>query len=190
MEVFLPVAQMPQTSGAFVARTGVRPSSIAMAMEAAIHAVDPNLPVNVRTMDTVIGTAVGGERLTAVFLGGFAALSLIMAAIGVFGVTAYSVSQRTHELGIRLALGANQRSVLALVLRQELSACLAGIAVGLVASLAMSSLISTLLFGVAPRDPATIAAVATLLLAVTFVACYLPARRATRVDPVRALRSE
>jgi predicted permease len=190
MEAFLPFAQIPQNAGNFVARTAWQPSSIAIAMEAAIHEVDPNLAVNVRTMDRIISNAVGSERLTTTLLAGFAMLALIMAAIGVFGVTAYAVSQRTHELGIRLALGANRRSVLGLVLRQELGACLAGIVVGLLAAWLLSSLLSSLLFGVAPHDPITIGAVAMLLLVVTWTACYLPARRATRIDPVRALRSE
>src|SRR4029453_3097462 len=156
MEAFLPFAQLPQTAGSFVARTSGRPSAITVAMEVAIHEIDPALPVNVRTMDSLIEAAVGGERLTTMLLGGFALLALIMAAIGVFGVTAYSVSQRTHELGIRLALGANRRSVLGLVLRQELGACVAGIAVGVVGALLLSSLLSALLFDLAPRAPSTI----------------------------------
>ncbi len=190
LEAFLPIAQLPQNAGNFVARLSTRPSSIGTAMEAAIHEVDPNLPVNVQTMDRIIESAVGSERLTTMLLAGFAGLALIMAAIGVFGVTAYSVSQRTHELGIRMALGANRRSVLRLILRQELSACVAGIVVGLAATFMLSSLLSSLLFGIAPHDPATIGAITTLLVSVTLVACYLPARRATRVDPVQALRSE
>jgi putative ABC transport system permease protein len=190
MEAFLPFAQLPQTAGSFVARLNTRPSSITTAMEAAIHEIDPNLPVNVRTMDRIIESAVGGERLTTMLLAGFAGLALIMAAIGVFGVTAYSVSQRTHELGIRMALGANRRSVLGLILRQELSACVGGVVVGLAATFMMSSLLSSLLFGIAPQDPTTIGAVTALLAGVTLIACYLPARRATRLDPVSALRSD
>ncbi|MGH9384369.1 MAG: ABC transporter permease [Vicinamibacterales bacterium] len=189
-EAFLPHAQIPQNAGNFVARTTGSPSAIASALEAAIHEVDPNLPVNVRTMERVVEISVGNRRLTTVMLGGFALLAVLMAAIGVFGVTAYSVSQRTQEVSIRMALGANRGAVLALVLRQELAACIAGIAVGLGGALSMSSLLSALLFGIAPRDPATIGMVATLLLLVTFIACYLPARRATRVDPVQALRSQ
>jgi putative ABC transport system permease protein len=190
LEAFLPVAQHPQNAGNFVARLSTRPSSITTAMEAAIHEIDPTLPVNVQTMDRIIESAVGSERLTTMLLAGFAGLALIMAAIGVFGVTAYSVSQRTHELGIRMALGANRRSVLRLILRQELSACGAGVVVGLAATFMLSSLLSSLLFGIAPHDPTTIGSVAALLLGVTLIACYLPASRATRVDPVIVLRGE
>ena len=131
-----------------------------------------------------------GERLTMVLLMGFAALALLMAAIGVFGVTSYSVSQRTHELGIRMALGANRGSVLALVLRQEMGACLIGIVAGVIGALLMASLLESLLFGVTPRDTATLSIAALVLLAVTMIACVIPAQRATRVDPVTALRLE
>jgi putative ABC transport system permease protein len=139
-------------------------------------------------MDTVIDASIGNERLTMVLMIGFAALAVLMAAIGVFGVTAYSVSQRTHELGIRMALGANRGSVLALVLRQEMSACLIGIAAGIGGALGLTSLLQSLLFGVAARDASTLTAAALVLLAVTMIACVVPARRATRVDPVSALR--
>ena len=122
-----------------------------------------------------------------VLLMGFAALALLMAAIGVFGVTAYSVSQRTHELGVRMALGANPASVLALVLRQEMSACLIGIVAGVVGALFLASLLESLLFGVTARDTVTLSVAAVVLLVVTTIACLIPARRATRVDPVTAL---
>jgi putative ABC transport system permease protein len=114
----------------------------------------------------------------------------VIAAIGVFGVTAYSVSQRTHELGIRMALGANRGSVLALVLRQEMGACLMGIAAGILGAFFLASLLESLLFGVTARDSVTLSVAAIVLLAVTVVACLIPAHRATRVDPVTALRLE
>jgi len=113
-----------------------------------------------------------------------------MAGVGVFGVTAYSVSQRTHELGVRMALGANRTEVLMLVLRQELAVCAVGIVLGLAGALALSSVLRTLVFGVPTRDPATLAVVSAVLMAVTAVAGYLPARRATRIDPVTAMRTE
>jgi putative ABC transport system permease protein len=138
----------------------------------------------------VIGNGVGQQRLTTVFLLGFAALALVMAAIGVFGVTAYTVSQRTHELGVRAALGAGRGQLLRLVMRQELSASAAGVIVGLLGALGLASLLQSLLYGVPPRDPMTLAAVSLLLLAVTATAAYLPARRATRIDPAATLRGE
>jgi putative ABC transport system permease protein len=121
---------------------------------------------------------------------GFALLALLMAAIGVFGVTAYSVSQRTHEVGIRMALGAKPASVLAMILRQEMGACLIGIAVGIAGALFLASLLESLLFGVTARDSVTLTVAAVTLLFVTMIACLIPARRATRVEPVTALRLE
>jgi putative ABC transport system permease protein len=170
-------------------RTSNSAASMGRSIQAAIHAIDPNLPLfNIQTMDDAIDGAIGNERLTMVLLIGFAALALLMAAIGVFGVTAYSVAQRTHELGIRMALGAGRGSVLALVLRQEMSACLVGIVVGVIGATLLSSLLQSLLFGVAARDTFTLALAAAVLLAVTMIACVIPARRATRVDPITALR--
>jgi putative ABC transport system permease protein len=191
LQVYLPLAQEPFPSVAVVARTIGNPAAQAMALEAAIHAVDPHLPVyDIRTLDEVIGLGVGQQRLTMMFMLGFAAIALVMAAVGVFGVTAYTVSQRTHELGVRMALGASRATVLAMVLRQELSVCVIGILLGVGGALALSSMLQSLLFGVAPRDPATLAAVSMLLIVVTALAGYVPARRATRIDPVRALRVE
>lgn len=191
LQAYLPVSQTGQNGGAFVARTDGDPRAVGRALQAAIHEIEPNLPIfNIRTMDDIIETGIGNERLTMVLLMGFAALALLMAAIGVFGVTSYSVSQRTHELGVRMALGANPSSVLALVVRQEMGACLMGIAAGVIGAVFLSSLLDSLLFGVAPRDAVTLTTAAGVLLLVTVMACLIPARRATRVDPVTALRLE
>ena len=188
LQAYLPVRQLSQRSGTFVVRAG-NSLGVGRAVEAAIHEIDPNVPLfNVRTMDQVIDVSIGNERLTMVLMIGFAALALLMAAIGVFGVTAYSVSQRTHELGIRMALGARRGSVMALVLRQEMSACVIGIAVGAIGAMFLGSLLESLLFGVTARDTATVSTAALVLLAVTAIACVVPAHRATRVDPVTALR--
>jgi putative ABC transport system permease protein len=160
-------------------------------MESAILEIDPNLPLfNVRAMSEVIDAGIGNERLTMVLLMGFGALALLMAAIGVFGVTAYSVSQRTHELGVRMALGAHPSSVLALVLRQELGACLIGVVIGITGAWFLSSLLESLLFGVTARDALTLSVASFVLLVVTTLACLIPASRATRVDPATALRIE
>jgi putative ABC transport system permease protein len=189
LQAYLPVRQVSQGSGAFVVRAAANPAALGRSIEAAVHEIDPNLPLfNIQTMGAVIDAGIGNERLTMVLLLGFAGLALLMAAIGVFGVTAYSVTQRTHELGLRMALGARPSSVLALVLRQEMGACLIGIAVGIAGAWLMSSLLESLLFGVTSRDTLTLSVASLVLLVVTAVACLIPARRATRVDPVTALR--
>ena len=189
LQAYLPVRQLSQRSGTFVVRATGNPLALGRAVEAAIHEIEPNLPLfNVRSMDQVIDVAIGNERLTMVLMIGFSGLALLMAAVGVFGVTAYSVSQRTHELGVRMALGANPSSVLALVLRQEMSACVLGIVVGAIGAIFLGSLLESLLFGVTARDAVTVSTAALVLLVVTALACIVPARRATRVDPVTALR--
>jgi putative ABC transport system permease protein len=189
LQAYLPVRQVTQTSGAFVVRAATNPAMLGRAIEAAVHEIDPNLPLfNVQAMNQTLDAGIGNERLTMVLLLGFAGLALLMAAIGVFGVTAYSVTQRTHELGVRMALGAKPSSVLALVLRQEMGACLIGIAVGIAGAWMMSSQLESLLFGVGSREALTVSVASLVLLVVTAVACLIPARRATRVDPVTALR--
>jgi putative ABC transport system permease protein len=189
LQAYLPVRQMGQRSGAFVLRTSTDAAALGRSIEAAVHEVDANLPLfNIQTMDDIVGAAIGNERLTMMLLIAFACLALLMAAIGVFGVTAYSVSQRTHEVGIRMALGAKPSSVLAMILRQEMSACLIGIAVGIGGALFLASLLESLLFGVTARDSVTLTVAALVLLFVTLIACTIPARRATRVDPATALR--
>jgi predicted permease len=185
LQVYLPNAQIRSGFGAFVVRAASAPAALTRAIQAAVREIDPNLPLfSIRTMDQVIGEDIGNQRLTMTLLLGFAAMGLLMAAVGVFGVTAYTVAQRTHELGIRLALGAEPGRVLTMVLRQEMAVCLAGGAV------LLGSLLESLLYGVPSNDPVTLAAAAAVLLTVTLVACLIPARRATRVDPVTALRLE
>jgi putative ABC transport system permease protein len=191
LHVYMPYAQEPSSFGAFVLRAQGDVRALGRPIEAAVREIDPNLPLNsIQTMADVMDAGVGNERLTMVLLIGFAALALLIAAIGVFGVTAYSVSQRTQELGIRMALGANPSTVLALVLRQEMSACVIGIAVGAIGALVLGSLLESLLFGVTSRDAVTLSTAAIVLLIATAIACLVPARRATRVDPVTALRLE
>jgi putative ABC transport system permease protein len=189
LQVYLPFVQTPMPFGSVVARANGDAAAIVKSIESAVRGVDPNLPLfNVRTMEQIVDADVGNARLTMVLLIGFAALALLIAAIGVFGVTAYSVAQRTHELGIRMALGADRGNVLGLVLRQEMSACLAGIGLGIIGAFFMTSLLESLLYRVASRDALTMSIAAVVLLAVTIVACLIPAVRATQVDPVTALR--
>jgi len=156
-----------------------------------VKRLDPTLPVaNVRTMGEVLNTALATSRLTGFLLGAFAAIALTLAAVGIYGVLAYLVSQRTHEIGIRLAIGADRSQVLAMILKQGLTLAAAGIAVGLAAALGLTRLMASLLYQVRAADPLTFVAVPVVLIGVTVVASYLPARRATRVSPTTALRTQ
>jgi predicted permease len=173
-----------------VARTAGDPMSAADSIRAEIRQMDASLPVaNVRTMNEVVATALATPRLTGFLLGVFAAIALALAGVGIYGVLAYLVSQRTQEIGIRLALGADRSQVLAMVLRQGLSLAAVGTVVGLIGAFALTRLIRSLLYEVRPDDPLTFAAVATALLLVALTASFLPARRASRLPPTIALRA-
>ncbi len=153
--------------------------------------MDKDLPVYaVRTMDTMLDTSIAQQRMSMVVFGVFAGVALVLASIGLYGVVAHGVTERTHEIGVRMALGAERRHVLALVVRQGLSMAIVGTAVGIVAALALSRLIESLLFRVKPTDPTTFGLVIATLLGVAALACYVPAWRATRVNPTQALRAE
>src|SRR6185503_7122933 len=157
----------------------------------AIWAVNKNQAVNdIKTLETIKSESLGGNRLRTALLGSFAGLAMLLAAIGIYGVISYSVAQRTHEIGVRAALGATNWDQLRLVLGSAMSLAGIGLGIGILGSLAFTRVLSSLLFGVSPRDPVTLAIVAAVLAAVAFIACYVPARRATRVDPVVALRYE
>src|SRR5258705_1689078 len=174
-----------------VIRTQSDPLSIAGAVRREVQAIDPDQPVAaVKTMDQWLESSVSAPRYRTTLLALFALVALVLASTGIYGVMSYSVGQRTHEIGVRMALGAQQRDVLKLVVRQGMVLVLIGVGVGLLGALALTRVMSTLLFGVTAKDPMTFAAVATLLAVVAFVACYIPARRATKVDPLVALRYE
>ena len=175
----------------FVIRTSADPTSIAHAAAEEVHKNDANLPVtHVTTLDGLLSVSVSPRRFSAVLLGIFAALALILAAMGIYGVMSYIVSLRTNEIGIRVALGAQPRDILNLIVSRGARLAAAGIALGLAGALALSRLLSSLLYGVKATDPLTFAGVALLLAAVALLACVLPARRAMRVDPMIALRYE
>jgi ABC-type antimicrobial peptide transport system permease subunit len=174
-----------------VARTAGEPMALASAIRAQIRQLDPTLPVaNVRPMRAVVSTSLATPRLTGFLLSAFAAIALALAAVGIYGVLSYLVAQRTHEIGIRIAVGADRRSVLRMILRQGVLLAVAGVAVGVAAAFALTRLMTSLLYQVEPGDPLTFVAVALVLIAVAALASYLPALRATRVSPVSALRTD
>jgi ABC-type antimicrobial peptide transport system permease subunit len=165
--------------------------AFAAAVERAIHELNPNLPVSeVRTLRSSVEFASMRERIAGTFVGAFGLLALILAAVGIYGVIAYTTRQRTREIGIRMALGAQRVQVLGLVLSQGLRLTLIGLVLGLALSLALTRFLGSLLFGIAPTDALTFGGVALLLSAVALGACYIPARRATVVDPMVVLRYE
>jgi putative ABC transport system permease protein len=174
-----------------VVRTPLDPSSLAGAIQNEIWQVDPEQPVHlIRTMEQVAADAIARPRFQTLLFGVFAGLALVLALAGVYGVISYSVTQRTHEMGIRMALGARRRDVLRLVLGHGLALALIGTATGVAAALALTRYIESQLYNTEPTDPATFVAVVILLLATTLLACYIPARRAANVDPMHALRYE
>ncbi len=183
--------QIGFSSMALVVRTGPLPETMTAALRGQVGALDPELPVyNVGTMEDIVATAVGETRFQTTLLALFAGLALLLAAVGIYGVMAYSVSQRAQEIGVRMALGAQPGSVLSLLLGQAARLAGLGVVLGLASAFALSRLLGTLLYRVTPTDPATFAGVSLLLLLVTLLASYVPARRAMRVDPMVALRYE
>jgi putative ABC transport system permease protein len=172
-----------------VLRTAGDPADLAPAVQRALHEIDPNQPISdVRTMDQVMAQTVGRARFNTLLFGLFAALATLLAAVGIFGVMSYSVTLQTREIGLRMALGAQPGEVLGLILKQGLLLTSIGIGIGLAGALALTRVMSGLLFGVGSTDPATFAAIVVLLTLVSLIACYLPARRATRIDPLIAMR--
>src|SRR5262245_52934761 len=167
------------------------PLALSAAVRSEMRQIDPAVPVQgLRSMEQLVGRSVAPQRFNMSLLGLFAALGLILAAGGIYGVMAYGVSQRTHEIGLRMALGAQTRDVMKLVVRQGMVLSLVGVAIGLTASYALTRLMKTLLFGVSATDPLTFIVIALLLTVVALLACWIPARRATKVDPMVALRCE
>jgi putative ABC transport system permease protein len=175
----------------FVIRTIGDPMQVAASARREVQRLDAALPVrNVRPMAEVLSRSIAQERFNVSLLSLFATIGLILAAIGIYGVMSYAVTQRTHEFGLRIALGAQMKDVLRLVIGNGMTLALIGVAIGLAGAFALTRLMTSLLFGVTPIDAAAFATVSILLLTVALVACYIPARRAMRVNPLIALRYE
>lgn len=189
--LYLPLLQDYRSNMILVARTAADPLTMVSAVRAEVAVLDPEMPLfDVKTLEEHIGIAFYLQRMAATLLTIFGALALSLAAIGLYGVMAYSVSQRMHELGIRISIGAQRRDILGLILRQGLALSILGVFAGVITALLVTRLIANMLYGVTATDPLTFTAIALLLVSVTLLACYFPARRATRVDPVIALRGE
>jgi putative ABC transport system permease protein len=190
-QLYAPFVQVPWPFLAAVVRTTAAPEAAAGALRQVLARLDPEQAAGeIRTLDQYVSRSIATPRFTALLVGSFAALALLLAGFGLYGVMAYSVAQRGREIGIRMALGAQARDVRALVVGQALRMGAAGLAVGLVGALLATRVLESLLFGISASDPITFAAVSAALITVLVVAAYLPARRATRVDPMVALRTE
>jgi putative ABC transport system permease protein len=191
IQYYFPATQSGLRNMVVALRTTGNPTALLGAAREAVHAVDRNLPLsNVNTMETLVDASVGQRRLSMILLEVFSAIAIVLATIGIYGVMSYSVTQRTRELGIRMALGAARSRVLGLVVAQGMVLAAAGVAIGLVAALALTRFLSNQLFGVGATDPATFIGVSILLTLIALMATLVPAMRATRVDPVVALRDE
>jgi putative ABC transport system permease protein len=192
-EFYFPFTQAPVSRLTVVARTtnASDAATIISSLRGIVRQTDRESPIyNIRRMDQLLTASVAKRRFNMILLGGFACVALLLAALGIYGVISYTVTQRTHEIGVRIALGAQPADVLRMILRQGMTLALAGIGVGLLGAFALTRVMSGLLFGVSATDPLTFAFVTLLLSTVAFVSCLLPARRATRVDPMIALRYE
>jgi putative ABC transport system permease protein len=194
-EMFVPYKQGDQLLPVFqlslVMRTAADPRQEASSLRSAVAEIDPNQPiVKVRTMEDNMAATVAQPRFRTWLIGIFAALALLLAAVGIYGVMSYSVTQRTNEIGIRVTLGAQPNDVFRTVVGEGLRYALLGVAIGVAAGLALTRLLASFLYGISAYDPATFIAVAVLLVAVSAAASFFPARRATRVDPIIALRYE
>ena len=174
-----------------IVKTSVDPTGLIAAIKREIRVIDKDQPIaQVQTLDDKLSESIAPQRFTLLLLGIFALIALSLASAGIYGVMSYAVSQRTYEIGVRMALGARQFDVLKLMVRQGMGLVLVGVALGLAGALATTRLMATLLFDVSARDPVTFAVVPAVLTIVAFMACYIPARRATKVDPLVALRYE
>lgn len=190
-QVYIPVSQSRSQYIQIALRTQSNPGAVGPELKYAVAQLDPNLPVyDVSTMDERLSKSMSTRTFDVLMLGIFAAVALIVAGVGVYGVVSYAVSQRVHEFGIRVALGAGPADLVRLVLGQGMRLATLGVAVGIIGALGVTRLLKSLLYDIKPTDPLTLVIVAVVLAAVALLACYIPARRAMRVDPMVALRHE
>jgi putative ABC transport system permease protein len=189
--IYAPYEQMPDQAMALAVRTTVETPTMVKAVKQAVWSVDPGQPVfQIRSMDDYISLADTAPRISTILLAIFAGISMLLAALGIHGVVAYGVAQRTREFGLRMALGSTPGQLKSLVIRRGIRTALIGLVAGMAGAAALASGLRALLYGVAPLDPLVMGGVAALLLTVALVANYLPARRATRIDPMEALHFE
>ena len=190
-QTYEPYTQRALPFMALIVRTPGDPTGLTAAIRNEVLSIDKEQPIsNIRTLDRLFSTSISQQRFSMLLLGIFAAVAIVLATIGIYGVMSYSVTQRTHEIGIRIALGAGRRHVLKLIVGHGMLLALIGITAGLVISFALTRVMSTLLFEVSATDPMTFGVIALLLISISLLACYIPARRATKVDPIVALRYE
>ncbi|MEK6281433.1 MAG: ABC transporter permease [Acidobacteriota bacterium] len=190
-EVYFPYLQVPASSMSLVVRSASEPLSLVTAVKSQIQMIDKDLPLDdAESMQQILSDSNSGRRFNMLLLTVFAMVALVLAIVGIYGVMSYTVTQRTHEIGIRVAIGAQSRDVFRMVIGQGMMLALIGVAFGLAGALALTRLMTTMLFGVEPTDPVTFVSIAVLLTAVALVACYIPGRRATKVNPIEALRYE
>jgi putative ABC transport system permease protein len=190
IQAYEPYAQMPFSSMIFILRTAADPATLSQSVRARILAVDKDQPVTaVRPLEEAIADSMGAQRFSTWLLSAFASIAVVLASVGLYGVMAYLVTQRSHEIGLRMALGAPRTNVFKMVIGQGMVLTAIGIAIGVAGALALTRLMATMLYEITTTDPLTFAAIPVILAVVAFFACYLPALRATKVDPMVALRT-
>jgi putative ABC transport system permease protein len=188
---YFPYAQILRNDMTVIVKGSSDPNQLMAAVRQQVKEIDANQPIyNIRTLDEIRAESVAPERLNLTLLSLFAGTALLLAIVGIYGVMSHSVTQRTHEIGIRVAVGAKPRDVFQLVIGQGMMLALIGVAFGLVGAIGLTRLMATMLFGVEPTDPVTFGVISVVLVLVSLVACYLPSRRATKVDPTVSLRYE